>query len=427
MIRRRKNSKKAINPDGSIKPEYSLILNGISLGLLSEKGNYMNKTTKNGATRLRKINKTEENRNAYINFYKKIMDGSDNKKVNVEKSINLGVPDEHKKHHSKKHVEEMEKDMKKGISFQKSHKKAVKKVGMGYKYKAKKNISLGVEDNRPNEIMPKLKKRTLDTSTSDIRTTKREQEKMSSDNKKDTGFPHQKIIDRVVAPFSLDFTRYYDESKEENIKIAQSLEKINELIEANPILSTIKIISKKNNLKSVKEYYVLKAIVEIDRENDRLSKKKETQKQEQKPNLRAGLVVDLQALLGVPDINIEAFKNMLKNNGVFAENIQQMGDPIERPLPQRDIPDRTPNEKLKPKDINKYVNSFAPQKQDDEAMMLGDLSKKTVKRFDSEAYYTEAKAVRQFSNKNKVEEQFSTTLKFRKKPKSDKKKRRTIF
>lgn len=426
MNRRRKNSKKAINPDGSIKPEYSLTLNGISLGLLSEKGNYMNKTTKNGATRLRKINKTEENRNNYIDFYKKIMDGDNhNQKEHKVENISLGqVPKEHKKHHSKKHVKEMQEDMKKGVSFQKAHKKAVKKVGMGYKQK--KNISLGVQD-RPDEIMPKLKKRTLDTSTADIRTTKREQERMSSDNKKDTGFPHQKIIDRVVAPFSLDFTRYYDEAKEENIKISESLDKINELIEANQVLSTIKIISKKNNLKSVKEYYVLKAIVEIDRENNRLNKKKEDQKQEQKPNLRAGLVVDLQALLGVPDINIEAFKNMLKNNGVFAENIQQMGDPIERPKPQRDVPNRQPNKKLQPKDINQYVNSFAPQKQDDEAIMLGDLSKKEVKRFDTDAYYTEAKAVRQFSNKNKVEEQFKSTFKFRIKPKKEKKKRRTFF
>jgi len=425
MNRRRKNSKKALNPDGTIKPDYSLTLNGVVMGLLSEKGNFMNKTTKNGMTRLRKINKTEENRNAYVDFYKKIMDGDNHdKKEHKVKNINLGqVPEEHKKHHSKKHIKEMEKDMKKGVSFKEAHKKAVKKVGMGYKTQ-KKNISLGVKD-RPNEVMPKLKQRTLDTSTADIRTTKREQEKMTSDNKKDTGFPHQKIIDRVTAPFGLDFTRYYDEAKEENIKISESLQKIDELIEANKVLSTIKVISKKNNLKSVKEYYVLKAIVLIDKENQRLNKKKEEQ---QKPNLRAGLVVDLQALLGVPDINVEAFKNMLRNNGVFSEdNLQAMSDPIERPKPQRDIPKKKPSTTLKPKDINQYVNSFAPQKQDDDAMMLGDLSKKSVQRFDTNAYYTEAKAVRQFSNKNKVEEQFKSTFKFRMKPKKEKKKRRTFF
>ena len=35
----------------------------------------------------------------------------------------------HKKHHSAKHMSQMKKDMRKGVSFKKSHIKAMKKVG----------------------------------------------------------------------------------------------------------------------------------------------------------------------------------------------------------------------------------------------------------------------------------------------------------
>ena len=35
----------------------------------------------------------------------------------------------HSKHHSAKHMKQMKADMKKGISFSKSHKKAMRKVG----------------------------------------------------------------------------------------------------------------------------------------------------------------------------------------------------------------------------------------------------------------------------------------------------------
>ena len=35
----------------------------------------------------------------------------------------------HKKHHSAKHMAQMKKDMKKGMTFKKSHIKAIRKVG----------------------------------------------------------------------------------------------------------------------------------------------------------------------------------------------------------------------------------------------------------------------------------------------------------
>ena len=36
----------------------------------------------------------------------------------------------HKKHHTAKHMASMKKDMKKGMTFKKSHNKAIKKVGV---------------------------------------------------------------------------------------------------------------------------------------------------------------------------------------------------------------------------------------------------------------------------------------------------------
>jgi len=35
----------------------------------------------------------------------------------------------HKKHHTAKHMSQMKKDMKKGVTFKKSHSKAMRKVG----------------------------------------------------------------------------------------------------------------------------------------------------------------------------------------------------------------------------------------------------------------------------------------------------------
>lgn len=400
--KRRKNSKKAIDENGNIKEEYSLTLNGVSMGLLSEKGNFMSKKTKNGMTRLRKINKTEKNRNDYIDFYKKTMGGDPSqkkeKKVKVENLV-LGKGEEKKP----------------AMGHKANHKPKMgmyKKVSMGHK-----------PDHNPKEKLPKLNVKRLKTQTVDMRTSKQTQDEIKDDKKSDKGFPHQGLINKVTAVNGLDFSKMYDEvRKQEDIKISESIEKINSLIEANDILNNVRVLATRPNIRALKEYYVLKAIVRIHNRNEALKKSKKQETVEQKKNVRAGLVIDLQSMFGVPDVNIEALRTLFQNNGVFGATT----DPIQRPLPASQLNNPPPSTNQKPQDVKQYMGNFTqPQ---DEGAMLGDLSKQVVKRFDVNKYYSEGKAVRQFSNKNGRQSEFKNSFKLRTKKKTEpKRKRINIF
>lgn len=397
--KRRKNSKKAIDENGKVKDEYSLTLNGVSMGLLSEKGNFMSKKTKNGMTRLRKINKTEKNRNDYLNFYKKTMGGDPSKKpvkkVKVEQLV-LGKAEEKKPvmgHNPKK------------------------KVSMGYN--PKKKVSMG---HNEKEKLPKLNVKRLKTQTINMRTSKQTQDEIKNDKKSDRGFPHQNLINKVISVHGLDFSNMYNETrKQEDVKISESIEKINSLIEANDILKNIRVLATKPNIRALKEYYVLKTIVKIHNKNEQLNKSKKEQTGPKK-NVRAGLVIDLQSMFGVPDVNIEALRTLFQNSGVFGSN----NDPIERPLPASQLNNPEPSTEQDSQDVEQYMGKFTQTQ--DEGAMLGDLSKQVVKRFDVNKYYSEGKAVRQFSNKNGRQSEFKNSFKLRQRKKSEpKRKRLNIF
>jgi len=393
--KRRKNSKKAIDQNGKVKDEYSLTLNGVRMGLLSEKGNYMSKKTKNGMTRLRKINKTEDNRNNYIDFYKKTMGGDPSKKKEVKVKVDNLV-----------------------LGAAKSKVK-VMPVKMGHK----KKMYMGDQGgDQQAERLPTLKVKRLNTKNIDQRVSKQTQDETTSDKKPDVGFPHQNLINQVKSVRGIDFSKMYDETKrQEDIKISEAITKINELVEANEILKNVRVISSKNNLRAVREYYVLKTIVKIHNRNQNLSKsqKQQSTPQQKKPeNMRAGLVIDLQSMFGVPNVNTANLKKLLEMNGVFNNE-----DIIQRPLPASQLPDEDPSTDMDPEDAKQYSTVGAA----DEGQFFGQV-KKNPKRFDVNKYYEEGKAVRQFSNKNGRQSMFKNSFKLRIKKKNEpKKKRLNIF
>lgn len=369
-----KNSKKAYDKDGNLKEDFSITLGGVKYGLLTAKGSFTNRNTKNGKVRYNSIMKGRVKAEDYINFYKKTMEThtSKNSKKLKDKKIVLGNID----------------------------KKQDKNIKMKVEPKNIK-VSLGAIDKRGDQEKP---------------LTKNIQSKLTSDGKSDKGFPYQDLVNKVRNEKGVDFSKEFVLTKK-TVKVNSKnvRKRIDSLISSNEILRDVKVIGKD----LLKEFYTLLTITRIDKLNKKLEKKyptKSKSKELDNQNLSAGLVVDFNKLLGGADVNIEALKALFLEKGVIKENIVEQGQPISKT-------DIKTNTKIKAEDIKQY-NEF--EGGEEVIKMNNPFRKKPVKRIDDNNYFKK-KAVRQNSNYNGKSSMYKNSFKFRIVPKKKDKRKRILL
>lgn len=371
-----KNSKKAYDKDGNLKDDFSITLGGVKYGLLTAKGSFTNRNTKNGKVRYNSIMKGRVKEQDYINFYKKTMENhsSKNSKKLKDKKIVLGHMDKK----VKMKVEKKPKDMK---------------------------VSLGALDKRGDMERP---------------ITKNIQSKLTSDGKSDRGFPYQDLVDKVKKVKGIDFSKEFVLTKK-TVKVNSKnvRQRIDSLINANQILRDVKVIGKD----LLKEYYTLLTITRIDKLNKKLEKKFPTKKETKNEskdldssNLSAGLVVDFNKLLGGANVNIEALKQLFLEKGVIQKSIVEQGQPISKT-------DIKTNTKIKAQDIEQF-NQF--EGGEEVIKMDNPFRKKAVKRINDNDYFKK-QAVRQNSNFNGKSSMYKNSFKFRVVPKKKDKRKRILI
>ncbi len=453
-----KNSRKAFGDDGKLKKEYSLDIGGKTYGLLSVKGNYTSWKTKNGRSRRNQILKTDKTKNNYISFYNSTQSNNPNNKVDKIKPL------EKKKNVNKNDFEEAEKpDLSKGM-VKAAKKNLVKEVedmndemeGEPPKEpdddpnqeKRKKptgaNISMNIsrksrKDFKKGENVPTgggNQEGALSGFTGNIedKANRGESGQMgvgaygAPDGKKEKGI-HQGLINRIKG---IDYSAVRDEiARQTKVNPAQANKGIQDLIEASKFLREVKQRYRTGRM-VVKEFIELKAIVRC------FELMEESKNQKKNKDLKIGAVLDLEKMFGLGKMNMEKFKQLLVQQGVFENSnpVGTVGAPVQQPQKQRDMPIKKPNEekaRVSKGALDQVASAVGeegenPQEQDNEntKKTVGKLSKMSVQK----APFLQDTNNFDFQNTKKEDTmKKSTHFRYRKSKKGTrgKAKRRTIF
>jgi len=284
-----KNCKKAYDSDGKLKSEYTIKINNLNIPLLSIKGNFINKNTKNAKTRKNKIVKTNDSINEYINFLNNKL-GTDFKLVKKDYTTKNGkVSKILNKKFAKGGLMVGNSHSEGGIPMEVKNSDDVELEGGEYVIKKSSVNKIGVDN------LHKINKTG----------------KLPSGGYKGK-YIYQEQINLIT---ELDFDSIYKSmvksTKKSNKSKMMELSRTIVLKYGNKIRISELKISEKDSIKLIYNQFIeLKSLVKAYILQDEMNKRNK-----KKPN-SVGVLVDFESLFG-QTVNVDALKRLLTSGGVI--------------------------------------------------------------------------------------------------------------